>query len=199
MALMHSIADNKRRAFVGRLQHLQKRGFPEGINTGRGRAARYEPHHVLLISMVLQLNELGIPPDKSIRLVNDGIGAIAGGVMETMVPTPADLTETIYCHVPPAGLEELSSREISSFGLRFSRSKVLMETFSAVADKPALQFRVSLFSISGHVIWLPLFLRDRDAQHRDDFWSALKAWAEPLAEKNALERLAQMELENGVD
>lgn len=202
LAQMHAISESKRRAFVGRLQHIQKQKFPPGINTGRGRAARYLPHHVFLISMVTQLNELGIPPEKSIKLVLEGQGALAEGVMDIVHPSPSELKETIYCHVPPAGLEELSDHKNATIGIRTSRSSQLARTFAVVADKPHLQFRVSLFSLSGHVIGLPLYFRAHDGDHQREFWNALKDWADPLAKSYAMQRaqfLAEEESEDGLN
>lgn len=197
-ASIHNIADDKRSAFVGRLQHLQKLKFPEGTNTGRGRAARYQPHHILLLAIVLQLNELGMIPDKAIRITRRSTGFIAAGVMETLNPTPLALESPLICHVPTSNLEELATHHISDFGLRISSlSKMSPDEWSErlFKEKPALIARSCWFTFSSLVYGLPFYVQgveeippvDQDSSLRTVFvfWDALRTWATPIAENHA--------------
>lgn len=63
------VAEHKRAAFVARLQHLQKLKFPAGINTGRGRAAKYDVGHLLQLGIVLELSEFGLTPERAINVI----------------------------------------------------------------------------------------------------------------------------------
>ena len=57
-------------AFRGRLQHLQRLGFPHGTNTGRGRQAVYGWDQFILLGLALDLIDIGLPPDAAVNLLS---------------------------------------------------------------------------------------------------------------------------------
>ena len=63
LAAQHEVADANRVAFRGRLQHFQRLGFPAGINTGRGRSAKYGFGQVLMLALGLELIQFGLSPE----------------------------------------------------------------------------------------------------------------------------------------
>ncbi len=62
----HHIASVNRTAFRGRIQHMQRLGFPTGVNTGKGRPASYTWRELLLIGLAFEYLEIGSTPDRSI-------------------------------------------------------------------------------------------------------------------------------------
>lgn len=66
LAQKHHIADANRTAFRGRIQHMQRLGFPTGVNTGKGRPASYTWRELLLIGLAFEYLEIGSTPDRSI-------------------------------------------------------------------------------------------------------------------------------------
>lgn len=70
IAWRHSIAGDKRTALRGRLQHFQRKRFPPGANTGRGKPAAYDWEQLILLAVAFDLVELGLPPDLAIEVVN---------------------------------------------------------------------------------------------------------------------------------
>lgn len=147
---------------------------------------------------MLQLNELGMIPDKAIRLTRRSTGFIAAGVMETLNPTPLELESPLICHVPTSNLEELATHHISNYGLRISPlSRLSTDEWSerVFVDKPGLMARSCWFTFSGLVYGLPFYIQgveelppvDQDASLRAvfAFWDALRNWATPIAEKHA--------------
>lgn len=62
----HEIADTNRTAFRGRIQHMQRLGFPTGVNTGKGRPASYAWRELLLLGLAFEYLEVGSTPDRSI-------------------------------------------------------------------------------------------------------------------------------------
>lgn len=62
----HGIERSNKVAFQGRLQHIQRLGFPPGINTGKGRPARYTWRELLLLGLVFEYLEIGSTPDRCI-------------------------------------------------------------------------------------------------------------------------------------
>lgn len=76
LAAMHSIAEDRRSAFSNRLRHLQKNGFPPGTNPGRGKAVVYEVRHAVQLAIVLEMNQVGLNPERAMRLANEYMGRI---------------------------------------------------------------------------------------------------------------------------
>jgi hypothetical protein len=66
LAALHKIADEKRVTFQTRLKFFQRLGFPEGVNTGKGKAAGYQAHHVLNLALALELLQLGLSGERQI-------------------------------------------------------------------------------------------------------------------------------------
>lgn len=62
----HHIADTNRTAFRGRIQHMQRLGFPTGVNTGKGRPASYTWRELMLLGLAFEYLEIGSTPDRSI-------------------------------------------------------------------------------------------------------------------------------------
>lgn len=73
----HMIRDNARLAFSARLKHFQRLGFPEGINTGRGRAATYHIGHLIHLAIALELAQLGVTPERAVDYVSDNRAEVA--------------------------------------------------------------------------------------------------------------------------
>lgn len=62
----HDIVETNNTAFRGRIQHMQRLGFPTGINTGRGRPASYTWRELLLLGLAFEYLEIGSTPDRAI-------------------------------------------------------------------------------------------------------------------------------------
>ena len=66
LAAMFDIDDPNLVAFKGRMQHMQRLGFPPGSNTGRGKPSTYGWRELFLLSMAFQFLEIGATPDRTI-------------------------------------------------------------------------------------------------------------------------------------
>lgn len=69
VAAMHGILPARRSALEGRLKHFKRLGFPSGVNTGRGIAAKYNISAVLRLVVAFELLQLGIMPEKAVALI----------------------------------------------------------------------------------------------------------------------------------
>lgn len=69
-------------AFRGRLQHLQRLGFPSGVNTGRGTKATYGWTQIIQLMVALDLIDLGLPPDVAAKGVRQNSDRVLTGVQE---------------------------------------------------------------------------------------------------------------------
>lgn len=53
-------------AFRGRMQHMQRLGFPPGSNTGKGRPSIYGWRQLFLLAMAFEYLEIGATPDRAV-------------------------------------------------------------------------------------------------------------------------------------
>lgn len=72
----HLIAISKLSKFEARIKDFQRRGFPPGLNTGKGKAAEYGAEQVILLMLAFELLELGMTPEKICSLLGISGGTI---------------------------------------------------------------------------------------------------------------------------
>ena len=173
LAEIHVIADERRPAFVSRLQHLQKRRFPPGVNTGRGRAASYFAEHAFLLGVALQMIEMSITPERAIRIIDSSLPALAGGAILAI-----EGSERIFCEVPTQTLMDLV------YGDRASEHVGLLTFDDNFADKKLYlmkevdgPIRWSIFSLSGLITGLSQLLEGDHRADFPDFLTGLLKWA----------------------
>lgn len=111
------ISEDRAGAFRSRLQHLQRLGFPEGVNTGRGKRAAYEWRHVIQLMVGLDLIDLGLTPDAAVHLVKrntpkltEAVHAIVAGF-----ETEIELTKAIKKARCPYGLRRIVVASFAAF------------------------------------------------------------------------------------
>lgn len=69
LAELHDIADEKRTAFQARLKNFHRLGFPTHLETQKGKTARYRPGQLTELALALELTQLGMPPERTIRVL----------------------------------------------------------------------------------------------------------------------------------
>lgn len=69
-ATRYGIEEKRLSPFRGRLQHLQRLKFPEGINTGKGKKAEYGWKQFAQLSLALDLIDLGYSPEKAVTAIS---------------------------------------------------------------------------------------------------------------------------------
>jgi hypothetical protein len=85
-------------AFRGRLQHLQRGGFPTDVNTGKGKKATYGWRQVIQLSVALDLLDLGLTPEVAKALVLANEPRIRTACFEIERQTAPHLKEEIEDH-----------------------------------------------------------------------------------------------------
>lgn len=111
LASMHSVAGERRSAFQGRLKHYQKQQFPSGINTGRGKAATYFVQHAVQLAVALEMNQVGLTPERTVRLCTEHGGQIQGAVLLATSSLMSDDEEGILLVFDPVVLADLRGEE----------------------------------------------------------------------------------------
>jgi len=64
----YGIPPEQHSAFLGRIKHLQRIGWPVGSNTGRGKQATYDERMYREILFTMELCAIGITPERSIEI-----------------------------------------------------------------------------------------------------------------------------------
>ena len=64
------VPEERRSAFLGRFQHLQRLSLISGINPGRGRAARYDPLQIMVVAIAFQMLQLGLSPERTVQAIS---------------------------------------------------------------------------------------------------------------------------------
>lgn len=70
LSKVHGIPHESMSPFAARIKDFQRRGFPPGTNTGKGRRVAYGAEHVFQIAAVMELSLLGFSPDRAITAVS---------------------------------------------------------------------------------------------------------------------------------
>ncbi|WIA54313.1 hypothetical protein N6H05_14700 [Sphingobium sp. WTD-1] len=70
------VPENRRSAMLGRFQHLQRLSLIDGINPGRGRAAEYRAHQVLVVAVAFEMLQLGLSPERVVQTIKANQDAI---------------------------------------------------------------------------------------------------------------------------
>lgn len=170
LATAHGIPDHKRSAFLARIKHLQKLGFPPGVNTGRGRAAVYGIGQAFLLALGLELIQLGTNPERAINSIHRCIADVCHGVLIWADEAPKDSNQIFYVLAPAAISESFAAQH--DLMLR-PMDLVNVQTFIETAD--GLYPRLSLINLG--LLLTGLHRRLAPDNETSQFKTALKSWA----------------------
>jgi hypothetical protein len=177
-ASLHNIRDDKRVAFRARLKHLQRLGFPPGVNTGTGRAAVYGGEQIFLLGVALEMLQLGLSPERAVSVIRNNqtpISAAARIALTGIEMTPSGPRQ-MFLRFDPSALNELSTHPADEAEKTlWYGADVLIADFIKKAEKVGT--RLALINVTA------LILDIRSVLHVDvgsvavtDFESGLAAW-----------------------
>lgn len=150
----HQIDVKHSDAFRARLKHLQRLGFPSGINTGKGKAAQYGWRELFLQFVALELIELGLTPERARIICSVNEGAIMRAFSETIYPKILD-RDARFLVIHSASLDHLRSDERDeSNAISILPLKKIKGMFGndSIFSRIAI---VNLTSIYGHILAAP--------------------------------------------
>jgi len=180
IAVLHDVPAERRSAFSHRLKHLQRLGFPKGINTGRGKAATYLPEHVFQMAVAVELLQFGFTPDPAARTVTANLDYLALGVVQH------DLNrgrERIICGFRAEGLFDRSSQETAIISrLECEPTSRTIAPLGEWFNETEEVNRVALFSLSSLIAKLDKSLPSEPGR----FEEQLKAWAVTIIDKKGI-------------
>ncbi len=117
LAEVNDIASDRRTAFQARIRNFQRLGLLKDLKATRGNVPRYEPHHLLLLALAVELSQLGVTPDRAVRLLNENMThvVIASRIASNWLARREQ--EIMYLYLDPMSLIQLmeaSAEEESS-------------------------------------------------------------------------------------
>lgn len=110
LADLHNIASPHRSAFSNRLKNFQRLGFPEGINTGRGKAAAYKIHHVVHFAVLLEFVQMGLTPERAISICSLHLPTIRDAIKVALANHKSGNLSPIMAHFDPAILDSMTEQ-----------------------------------------------------------------------------------------
>lgn len=69
LAELHDIPPKRYSALNARLKHFKRLGFPAGVNTGRGVAAKYDASAIVRLLLAFEFLQFGMGPEKAVQLI----------------------------------------------------------------------------------------------------------------------------------
>lgn len=69
LAELHQVAPTGRVALMGRIKNLQRKGWPPGTNSGRGKPAVYDSAAVIDLLLAFELAAVRIPPEQAVTVL----------------------------------------------------------------------------------------------------------------------------------
>jgi hypothetical protein len=119
LSRLYEIPEAQMSAFENRIKNIQRLGWPEGANTGRGVAADYSPKMLREMAFVTELTVLGVTPERAIQIVKANLPSLHRA---------AEVGGSIDLHSPP-----LFGERVPDGIVRLDFSRALNLTFAEAA------------------------------------------------------------------
>lgn len=109
LAEIHGVSSVGRTAFMGRIKHLQRKGWPPGANSGRGKPAEYGADALVRLLVSFELIALHVAPDQIVESLIDLDWSLAEAVcLDALAGDAESLTDTmVVLALDPDGLSSL--------------------------------------------------------------------------------------------
>ena len=180
LAEVNSIQRDKRTAFQARLKNFLRLGLLPDVKEGRGKAASYETHQVLMLALAVEFTQLGFPPDATVAMIRRSLMEIVGAIrsIPKRESDTADWSPRIV-YFDPAGLSPLMDE--SAVSQRRALSFAPVDKFKDDLRDMLAQgsTRLALINVTGLVVSLAEAL-ERSSSHKGVsrfFAQALYDWA----------------------
>jgi hypothetical protein len=185
LAELHFIRPEKRVAFKARLKHLQRLGFPPGVNTGTGRAANYQGQHLFLLGLAFELLQLGLTPERVIKVIGENLVPIATAgrmVVYLLGKHEEEDPRPIFLYCDPSALNSLTADEgedDASASFFYGGIGVMCDYLRDMGSK---QPRLSLINTTALIGQMYIVLHQHSADDAETFKSELVTWLESYPE-----------------
>jgi hypothetical protein len=177
LSQMHDIRDDRAAAFQARLKHYQKRGFPPGINTGRGKAASYSIDHVLKLALAVEFNEMGLSPERAADLCTENLDRIQSAVSLATYSWMQDSRLPMFLYFDPSGLADLKAAAWDDADRTFHYAGLgQLKEDMQYWHKNAVQ-RIAIVNLTAMLIYLVAYLHGSTSYSEQEIVDAIATWA----------------------
>ena len=111
LARSHRIASSKRPAMNARIKNLHRLGFPRNFASSRGKMSLYACGDIVLVALAIELAQLGIAPDMSVRLIDKNQNSILPAIRVASARLSEASAVATYLIFDPEGLAALSRED----------------------------------------------------------------------------------------
>lgn len=170
IARLHGIGEERLTALRGRLQHLQKMGFPPGVNTGRGRPAEYGPSQVLMLILILEFMAVGLAPERAVRLLRQRESEVKKATRLALPGLLTEKVEAVFVRLEPAALFD----EDPAFGYATAEK---LDEFLRISTHLTGFTRHVLINLTALLRHLVEWAADRSLGTEEEFVQSLENWA----------------------
>ncbi len=170
IARLHGVGEERLTALRGRLQHLQKLGFPPGVNTGRGRPAEYGPNQVLMLILILEFMAVGLAPERAVRLLRLRESEVKKATRLALNGLLTEDVEAVFVRLEPAALFD----EDPAFGYATAEK---LDEFLRISTHLTGFTRHVLINLTGLLRHLVEWAADRSLGTEEEFVQSLENWA----------------------
>lgn len=188
LADVSSIASDKRTKFQARLKNFHRLGLLSDLPPSRGNVARYEAQHLLMLGLAVEFAQLGVGPEKSVKLLRANEEGIAKAVEDSLPASSSEMGADwapILMFFDPAGLDSLMTHSVesdqrsSAGAIWFTNEDKFTTALASLLDKGAI--RMSLIDVTGLIVKIADAL-DRVAELKElqpsrFFGMSLREWA----------------------
>jgi len=182
LAHIHDIEIEHRSAFANRIKHMQRLGYPTGINTGRGIAATYKAHHLFLLGLTLELAQVGLATDSAIPLLKENSDSIRSALQRALRHRNNMDFDPVFLAFDPAKLSPLMKRDCR--GPQSIRGKITYGG-QGVLGKLAKERRCVIIALTKLLTQIGAQLATFDSDEEEQFYDGLRIWMDAPEEEEA--------------
>lgn len=183
LADVNWIASDKRTAFQARLKNFQRLGLLKDIREGRGKAAAYEAHHVLMLGLAVEFAQLGFAPDTTVSMIQRNMPHIVRAI--STIPRnekEAENWSPQLVYFDPANLSSLMQTPVEVLqwqDFAFAPVEEFKERLRGLLSQGCT--RLALVNVTGLVVRIATALEHvselRGLQPAWHYSQALRTWA----------------------
>lgn len=183
LAEVNWIASDKRTAFQARLKNFQRLGLLEDIREGRGKAAAYDAHHVLLLGLAVEFAQLGFAPDMTVSILKRNMAHIVRAIAS--IPRDEKEAESWspqLVYFDPANLSSLMQTPVEELqwqDFTFASAKEFKDGLRDLLARGCT--RLALINVTGLVVRIAMALeRVTELRGLSPGWhysQALRTWS----------------------
>lgn len=191
LSALHGVPPARETALIGRVQHLQRMGFPAGVNVGSGQRAEYDAPALVRILFAFELMQFGLRPERAVMIVRamgwELAARIAGRAGEQLCSglDPREYEEGVgqiyeaadLVLFDPLGLIGLGDPKDEGWATAQTLLVTPRSELAHAVDAIGLDRRHAVFNATHLLIEAALYLSDNEGLDLQSFGKALRDWA----------------------